>query len=170
MGIAGNYQISPDSYRERGYSGYLEFAPLSRIAVGISSLVTHAQKDLYVKVANTRQAHGIFARAAPWQPLVLLFETDLVLSAPSGAPNMTGYASMLQADYELIQGLHVIATGESMRQGGSSSGASYSGWLGAGWFFAPHADVRIDAVRQSLAFGPTNVSATSLMGQFHVYL
>ncbi len=26
MAIAGNYQIEPDAYRERGYSGYVEFA------------------------------------------------------------------------------------------------------------------------------------------------
>ena len=35
MGIAGNYQISPDAYRERGYAGYLEWSPASGYAVGV---------------------------------------------------------------------------------------------------------------------------------------
>lgn len=41
MGILGNYQISPDLYRQRGYAGYLEYAPTPRLAIGASSLVTH---------------------------------------------------------------------------------------------------------------------------------
>lgn len=42
MGILGNCQLSPDAYRERGYSAHLELAPLPRAALGVSSLVTHA--------------------------------------------------------------------------------------------------------------------------------
>src|SRR5205085_1688431 len=41
MGILGNYQISPDAYRERGYSAYAEVVPAAAYAVGVSSLVTH---------------------------------------------------------------------------------------------------------------------------------
>jgi len=33
MAIAGNYQVRPDAYRERGYSGYLEFAPTNTLAM-----------------------------------------------------------------------------------------------------------------------------------------
>jgi len=46
MGILGNFQISPDEVRERGYSGTIEYAPSGRAAVGASSLVTHAATDL----------------------------------------------------------------------------------------------------------------------------
>jgi hypothetical protein len=77
---------------------------------------------------------------------------------------------MLQLDAEPIQGVHLIATGENMRLGGTNSGTSWSGWLGAGWFFAPHMDVRFDFQRQSLAMGPMQLWATALMGQLHVYL
>ncbi len=45
MGIAGNYQSSPDEFRERGYSGYLEMMIGDRAAFGLSSLVTHAKND-----------------------------------------------------------------------------------------------------------------------------
>jgi hypothetical protein len=167
MAIAGNYQVSPDAYRERGYSGYAEYAPVLNAAVGVSSLVTHAARDLYLLLPNTRQAHGAFARWAPITPLVLLAEADLTRQSALSA---TGYATMLQADVEPVQGVHLIATGENMHSGARGSGTSWSGWLGAGWFFAPHADARFDFVHQSLAFGTVNVPATALMLQFHVYL
>lgn len=167
MAIAGNYQVSPDAFRERGYSGFAEYAPVSNVALGVSSLVTHAARDLYLLVPNTRQAHGVFARVAPVQPLVLLAEGDLIASSAISA---TGYATMLQADVEPVQGVHLIATGENMHTGAKGAGTSWSGWLGAGWFFAPHADTRFDFVHQSLAFGTVNVPATAFMIQLHVYL
>jgi hypothetical protein len=167
MAIAGNYQVSPDAYRERGYSGYAEVAPTSHAALGVSSLVTHAARDLYLRLPDTRQAHGAFGRWAPVQPLVLLAEIDLLHHSATSA---TGYASMLQADVEPIQGLHLIATGENMRLGGTSTGTSWSGWLGAGWFFAPHADLRFDFQKQSLALGRSTLPVTALMLQAHVYL
>ncbi|HEX3854150.1 MAG TPA: hypothetical protein VHW01_24470, partial [Polyangiaceae bacterium] len=40
MGIAGNYQVRPDKFRERGYSLYLEYMTGTRTAIGLSSLVT----------------------------------------------------------------------------------------------------------------------------------
>jgi hypothetical protein len=167
MAIAGNYQISPDAYRERGYSGYAEIAPVSSAAFGVSSLVTHAARDILLRVPNTRQAHGIFARWAPVRPLVLLGEADLLVQS---ALSSTDYATMLQADVEPIQGVHLIATGENMKEGGVSSATSWSGWLGANWFFAPHADVRFDFQKESRALGPAHLSNTALMLQFHVYL
>lgn len=167
MGIAGNYQVSPDAYRERGYSGYAEIAPLTNAAFGVSSLVTHAARDLYLRLPNTRQAHGVFARVAPISPLVLLAEADLVAQS---ATSETGYATMLQADVEPTQGVHLIATGENMRVGGANTGTSWSGWLGAGWFFAPHVDARFDFQKQSLAQGRANLDVTALMFQFHAYL
>ena len=167
MAIAGNYQIAPDAYRERGYSAYAEIAPRSNAAFGVSSLITHAARDLYLRLPDTRQAHGVFGRWAPVQPLVLLAEVDLVRHSATSA---TGYATMLQADIEPVQGVHLTAVGENMRQGGTSTGTSWSGWLGAGWFFAPHADVRFDFQRQSLALGRSPLPVTALMLQAHLYL
>ena len=167
MAIAGNYQISPDEYRERGYSGYAELAPVSNAAFGVSSLVTYAKRDKTLLVPNTRQAHGAFARWAPLHPVVLLGEADLISQSATSA---TGYASLLQADVEPTQGVHLIATGESWKTGGALSGTSWSGWLGAGWFFAPHADVRFDFKRESEAVGKGHLEETFLMLQFHVYL
>ncbi len=167
MAIAGNYQISPDEYRERGYSGYAELAPVSNAAFGVSSLVTHAKRDKTLFVPNTRQAHGVFTRWSPVRPLVLLGEADLIAQSAISA---TGYATMLQADVEPTQGVHLIATAENMKDGSVSSGTSWGGWLGAGWFFAPHADARFDFQRESRALGPSHLGITALMLQFHVYL
>jgi hypothetical protein len=169
MGIAGNFQASPDAYRERGYSGYFEWSPHPRGAIGVSSLATHVATDPYLHVANTRQAHGLFGRVAPWRPLVLMLEADLVLQRPEGAPNMNGYATMLQADIEPLQGLHLVTTGETYLPGGQGVSTSYSGWFGVNWFFAPHADVRIDVMGRHLG-GPVDLNVTAYIGQLHIYL
>src|SRR5690606_18815666 len=77
MAIAGNYQVGPDSFRERGYSMFVEGIAGTSFASGVSSKVTYAESDLYDRTVdpvtnsilperNTlRQAHGIFGRWAP---------------------------------------------------------------------------------------------------------
>ena len=167
MGIAGNFQIQKDANRERGYSGYVELAPLTRFAVGVSSLVTHAAQDVFLRVANTRQAHGVFARASPWRQLALLGEADYVIQSLSGAPSQNGLASMVQADYEPWQGVHLIATGETLDVAGA--GISYGGWLSAAWFFAPHLDIRADFVNRSEVVGANRYGVLAYMAQGHLY-
>jgi hypothetical protein len=170
LAILGNYQIQPDAYRQRGYSGYLELLPATRVAVGVSSLVTHANKDLLLHTGDLRQAHGVYTRVAPVRPLVLLAEADVLLHALDGAPNLLGYAGMLQADVEPVQGLHFIATAEGKNSGAANTGVSYGGWAGVNWFFLPHADLRVDAMMQRLSLGPTLFDTTGLMMQLHAYL
>ncbi len=169
MGILGNYQISPDAYRERGYSGYVEIAPAERVAVGLSSLVTHAKTDIYLQTADTRQAHGVFARVAPWPVLVLMAEADLVVQSPRGIPNRVGYASLLQADVEPIQGVHLIGAAESFKQQAGFD-TSWALWAGTGWFFAPHADARLDFMRRSDVVGNYDFTSTAVLAQMHVFL
>lgn len=170
LGILGNYQIQPDAYRQRGYSGYLEYSPVARLALGASSLVTRANKDLYLHVGDLRQAHGLFVRTAPWRPLVLLVEGDLVLHALDGPKNLTGHAAMAQADLEPIQGLHFVTTFELKRSGATNTGESFAAWAGANWFFLPHADLRLDAMEERLALGPSTLNIASYMAQLHLYL
>ena len=170
MGILGNYQISPDAYRERGYSAYAEVLLAPSYAVGVSSLLTHAARDIVLGVPNTRQAHGLFARAAPWTPLVLLAEADLTVEAPTGGPQAVGAATMLQADVEPLQGLHVIATGETWRPGGTETTTFYGGFGSVDWFVGWHLDLRVDAGWQSMPFGNMTVDATSVLLQLHLYL
>src|SRR5207248_1298235 len=160
-------QMKRDANRERGYSAYLELAPLTKFAFGVSSLVTHAADDLLLRVANTRQAHGAFVRASPWRPLVLLGEADYVIQSPSGVPTQKGLATMLQADYEPWQGLHLIATGETLDVAGA--GISYGGWLSAAWFFGPHLDIRGDFVNRSEVVAATRYAVPPSVAQGPLY-
>jgi hypothetical protein len=170
MAILGNYQISPDAYRERGYSAYAEVLLAPAVAIGASSLITHAAKDIVLAVPNTRQAHGLFARAVPWTPLVLMAEGDLTVDDPTGAPHAVGVATMLQADVEPLHGLHLIATGETWRPGGTLTSTFYGGFGAVDWFIGWHIDLRVDAGWQSMPFGNMTVDATSILLQFHLYL
>jgi len=170
MGIAGNYQISPAARREHGYSAYLEFAPRPWAGVGVSSLVTRADLDLNLHVPNTRQAHGLFARVSPVTPLVLLAEFDVLLDAPTGVASSRRWVTLLQADVEPRQGLHLIGAGEALSAGLNTSERSWSGWLGVDWFVWSHIDVRADFVRQLVGAGPQQLSVTSFVLQGHVYL
>ena len=77
---------------------------------------------------------------------------------------------MLQADVEVVQGLHVQATGETTTPGGPGSALSYGGWGSVLWFFAPHSDLRIDAVEQSVPAGPSRLRVFSAIAQLHLYL
>ena len=63
-----------------------------------------------------RQSHGLFSRWHVGGPWVLLAEADLLVQSASGLPRDWGGAGLVQADYEPIQGLHFIFTGEALRQ------------------------------------------------------
>lgn len=174
MAIAGNYQIRPDAYRERGYSGYAEASVTDGLALGASSLFTVAQADraTVVQARTARGAHGAFARARVAKPVVVMAEGDL-LDTGRRAP---GYVGFLQLDVELVQGLHVGGMGEVLDQGYSDATERagfertpgngkprFGGWGTVDWFFLPHCELRADAIaRQDSDFW--------LLGQLHVYL
>ena len=171
MAIAGNFQTRPDDYRERGYSGYVEFMPIPQLALGASSLIVHKQLDSSTLEKTWRQAHGVMARwSTPWEELLLAGEVDYVLSSSEGTDHRKGWAGYLQADVELLQGIHVIATGESNNVAFHDTVASYSAWLSYQWFFAPHADVRFDNIFYRLRSQSESSDAFALLAQFHVYL
>ncbi len=167
MGIAGNFQIYPDAYRERGYSAFAEISVAPRYGVGISSLVTHATTDIQTQTNTTRQAHGVFARAAPLQALVLLGEFDALLVSSTGIPGRTGYVGFLQLDAEPIQGVHGMVTSEILNRGGPGEHANVGLWLSAAWFPLPHLDARADLIRRTADGAPAIV--TYLL-QLQVYL
>ena len=171
QGIVGNFELRPDIYRERGYSAYCELLPTSRLGVGASSRIVHVDLDTSLLRAEWRHAHGVFSRwATGWDPLVLMTEWDYVFESPKYLTRRTGVVGYLQADIEPTQGLHFIATGEASDIGVGAHPASWSGWLSYDWFFAPHADIRLDNLFQSLGSTSGRTTALSLLLQAHVYL
>jgi len=170
MGIVGNFQIRPDEYRERGYSAFFEYAPIPNLAIGVSSLVTRSRRDIVYRVTDYRQAHGLFARFAPIKSLVLMAEGDLVYHSLTWHGHRSGHAALLLADYEPIQGFHVILGGEHKNEGGLAQPNSYGGRGSLVWFFAPHADVRLDNFYQRVSNALEQRVVLTLLAQLHVYL
>lgn len=174
MAIAGNYQINPDRYRERGYSAYVEALVSDYWGVGVSSLITRADADFRTleEEETVRQAHGAMARGRIIPELVLLFEADALLKSRRDL----GYVGFLQADYEVVQGLHLMATGELLDEGYQDEIGGVAtekapgfgepklgGWLSVDWFFYKQLELRVDAVfRQE--------DNTQLLAQLHLYL
>jgi len=170
MAILGNFQIRPDAYRERGYSGYFEWAPTTRTALGVSSRIAHVNLDPKALVPAWRHAHGVFGRTVPTEPLVLLGEADYVVDSLDQVPRNQGIQTMLQADLEPIQGVHYQVTGEAGNFGPHHIAPTYALWGSFIWFLASHVDVRLDGVYQSLASSIGRVTEISLLAQGHVYL
>jgi hypothetical protein len=171
MAIAGNLQLRPDAYRERGYSTYVEATPATGLELGVSSLITHAELSTSSFKETWRQAHGLLVRyATPWEPLVLLSEWDYVFTSARGVPRSKGIVGYAQADIEATQGVHFVFTGEAQNVGTDGPPPSWGAWLSYAWFVLPHADIRLDGIYQSLGsqFGRTPVYTLLLQG--HVYL
>lgn len=188
MAILGNFQIhgTPgwDMPHERGYSGYFEWAPKEKIAIGVTTLATHVQQDLLVGTELWRQAHGLFARWSPAKAVVLSAETDFLSysqppTATAGAQNRGGNVSALMVDLEPTQGVHVMLSSELRSRywgsndpacaapgAGAACGTDFGLWAGAWWFFAPHLDVRADL--NWLYVGGHD--GTAFLLQFHGYL
>lgn len=171
MAIAGNYQVSPDAYRERGWSAFAEVALHRKVSAGVSTLGAWSRRDLFSRVGGGRMAHGGFVRAAPAKQLVVIAESDALVSMPNGGSTEVGHATMLMLDLEALQGLHVQLIGEATRSAASGARASTRAWAGLLWFFAPHADVRADVIEERLPAAPgEHMTVRSLLLQLHLYL
>src|SRR5262249_28382503 len=98
----------------------------------------------------------------------ILAEMDLLLSNQTTA----GYVGMLQGDYEFVQGVHAMLTGEILDAGrlnGTSANApgagepKLGGWVTLNWFFFTHFDARVDLVVRKL-------EPVTILSQIHMYL
>ena len=170
MGIAGNFQERDSEARQLGYAGYAELSGAAKVTLGASSQITHADRDAAYGVPTFRQAHGAFARVAAYKPLVLLLEADWVLHTPKGIGHYSGVVALAQGDYELVRGVHLIATAELANVGRPQHPLTWGGWLSYAWFFAPHADIRIDGTYRSIALDDERTEALTFLARAHVYL
>ena len=169
MAFIGNFGPFSTIYTTQGASGYAELTLGEHAAVGISALVSHTTSAQAID--SMRQAYGAFGRWSPVYPLVLMAEFDALLNKIGQNDGAAGYVGLLQADVQIIQGVHVLVAGEIQGPPGAADGApQLSGWGGVGWFCLPHTDVRIDGTLQRLPSPNGAVSAASLLGQLHIYL
>lgn len=171
MGIAGNFAVSPDSFRSRGYAGFAEYAFTPTLAVGASSMAVNTQLDITLLTPTWRHAHGVFARYSPFRAAVVNAELDFLhTSAPRPGKITSGGVGMVNVDLEPIQGVHLGPTFELVARDFSQS-ASLGAWASAWWFFLPHADIRFDTIINS--FPNPGGSATHVVSgilQLHAYL
>ena len=173
MGIAGNYQISPDAYRERGYAGYLEWSPASGYAVGVNSLVTYAARDVYLQVANLRQAHGLTGRASPgnrWSCWARSTTSHSLRRGSDAGTVLRGCcrptSSPGRACTSWARARPIILVSRGRRPRGAS-GAALTG------FSYSHADARFDYRHgeDTFTFGATALTKNdAYMIQLHVFL
>ncbi len=171
MGVLGNFQIGPDVYRERGYAAYGEYGLSSSLFVGLSSQILRSQGDYELLRPTTRHAHGLFARWAPSQALAILAEGDLLAWQSPSQLDRIGFAGLVQGDYELMQGIHLIGTLEAAHTGTDARGFSYGGWISAAWNVLPHIEIRIDNMVRRLAQPELDAALSySLLVQLHVFL
>ena len=171
MGIAGNLQIAPDDYRERGYSLLAAYAFANTMEVGVSSLVTSANLDIEFVEPRLRQAHGVFARYAPLEAVRFLAEANTTVSTLGEEPTQIGTVGYLQVDTEPTRGLHIRGTGEWCdNDHADADQASLRGTLTALWFFAPHADIRVDAMYGTLYCTPGVDPQPMALAQLHTFL
>ncbi len=170
----GNFQIGPDDFRERGYSGMFEYLIDTDLALGVSSSIMRAGKSLVTgsQEATLRHAHGITARWAPWGPATVLLEADVIKRTGAGL----GYTGFLTADFAVIQGLHLAATGEWLSTGKPEGGTAIAGagkpqlgyWVTAHWLFFTHMDARVDLLMRESP-GSKDLDK-QILTQLHLYL
>ncbi|WP_158501928.1 hypothetical protein [Vitiosangium sp. GDMCC 1.1324] len=173
MAIAGNFQVSPDDYRERGASGYFEYVFAPNLTAGVSSLVTFARYDRLRSEANTlRQAHGLFARYAPSPDLALVAELDALVRSSQQGGLQAGVVGYAQADLEVVRGLHLLGTVELLREDQrGAAGTQLGGWLGMSWFVTRGLEVRLDGfARQTPVQGQPSISNLGGVLLLHLYL
>jgi hypothetical protein len=173
MAIAGNYQLRPDAYRERGYAGLFEWAAQEKLAVGLSSKLTYADNDLSTQTAvpSLRNEHGMFARYSPAEWCALLLESDLLVATLDGKTSVGG-VGWLQADVQPVQGIHIQPALETLYRGdGTEAGPAVGGWLSAAWYPLVHTELRLDNYvrRVAPAGARAPVELASLL-QLHLYL
>jgi hypothetical protein len=171
MGIVGNLAVSPDAYRQRGFSGLVEVPVADRATVGFSALLTRAELTLNAPSPGLHQVYGVFSRWGPTDQVAVVAEADLFYNNNLGSgvvqPNA---ATWLQVDYEPIQGLHFMPAVETLNTYGVR-GTSVGAWMTLDWYFLPHTDLRLDGLYRSerAPEGPA-ANVFSFLVQLHTYL
>jgi len=99
--------------------------------------------------------------------LVLLAEVDALINTSLGNGGASaGHADWLQADVEVLRGVHILSAVEGMKPPGGGP-SSLGLWGGAAWFVFPHLDLRADWIRRTTTGSPATVT---FLLQLNAYL
>lgn len=185
MAIVGNFSLRPLDYHEYGAVGLVEYAFNPHTVGGLSALITYAKRDVDLATSRVRHAYAAHLRVAPKPWVAILAEVDGLISseAPtflSAAVNRGGMVGFVQADFEPTQGLHLIATMEAKADNMAPTPTEpqeqgIGAWGSVAWFFAPHADLRLDAIyrAQWATIGtvpPPRQDGITVLAQAHLFL
>jgi hypothetical protein len=170
MALLGNFSVGPDIYRERGYVAFGEYSLRPNMFLGLSSLIAHADADVQTTLSTTRHAHGLMYRWAPSDIVALMAEADLLIWQAAGKLDRFGWAALAQADFEVMQGLHLQLSLEGMHQGDGAIGPSLGAWTTVAWYFLPHMELRLDGVFRSVANATNSTFTPMLLAQLHFFL
>ena len=171
MGIVGNLEVSPDAYRQRGFSGLVEVPIAERATIGMSALITRAELTLASPSPGLHEVYAVFSRFAPIEQVGVVVEGDVFFNnnLGSGVLQPNG-ATWLQVDYEPIQGIHIMPAVETLNTYGIH-GTGFGTWLTLDWFCLPHTDIRLDGVyRSEPATTSPALQTFSFLVQLHTFL
>lgn len=173
MGVAGNFQVGPDLYRERGAVGFFEYAFMPNLAAGLQFLALTSEADAELRTRSPfRQAYGAFARYGISPELALMAELDVLHYAAEDREGALGATGLIQADFEVVRGLHLIVTGEFLRDAAPDQlGLQRGGWVGLSWFAAQGVEVRLDGIIRQVPQGENlpELSNMILLSQVNLY-
>jgi len=174
MGIAANYQVNPDKYRNRGYSVTRVRAQLD--GRGWRELARHVcqnDRDTNQDLKTTHQVHGAMARAGFGEKFAILAEFDgIFTSRPRGrlrrlravrCGSDQGVARAADGRKCWIRLPEACGRRTRSWRAPRPRYAKVGGWLSIAWFVYSHFDVRLDLIKRT-------GDDTQLLGQAHIYL
>ncbi|HEX5656634.1 MAG TPA: hypothetical protein VFX59_05535 [Polyangiales bacterium] len=160
---------TPDPFRERGYSAFVQYALAPTFVMGVNGRVTVADADrMFLQtLSTTRLATSFFARLR----LARAFAIAGEIGAQHNSRRELGYGAALQLDLTLLEGLRLLGTAGLVKLGARDEGTSVGpasadlqpgGWVTLDWLVNQRFETRLDAIKR-------DDSGTSLLARFTTY-
>jgi hypothetical protein len=169
MAVLGNYQLRPDAFRERGIVAYLERRISGKQALAVQMQALRSSSDA-LTLSNgslTRQAYGATYRLAPHERVALMAEANVLVNTFAASGTEFGHVAFLQADVEPLNGFHVMATVEELKQALANQDQRFGAWLSSAYFPVPHTELRVDGIYRTNGSEPASLT---LLFQGQLYL
>jgi hypothetical protein len=169
MAVLGNFQLRPDDFRERGVVGYVERRISGKQAFAVQAQALRSSSESFALTGGSllRQGYGVTYRLAPTERLALLTEANVLVNTFETGGTRIGHVAFFQADLEPLNGVHVMATLEEMKQAIAGQEQRYGAWLSSAYFPVPHTELRVDGILRTNGSEPASMT---LLFQGQLYL